>query len=282
MKFSLFGNRFAREPSLIDVDLETFIQGMKNPVDFEARDKNNLPLWSPTLFDGTRSQVNAKEITCLVYDVDDGVTPFSTWQLFSAWTVIAHTSFSHKPQHHKYRVILPLLKPVPCSDWDLAHVAALELWNRVVGRGEPDIKAIKDRARMYYRFALPASDYPTSHPLHPRNYHNVDGWDGGDPLLLDYSHIKRPEPKKAKPLEKGKTYKKSELMLNPQVREQIASRVNASISGNVARKILCPRCSRYTVHFYIDLTGQPNPQKGAACNHRGDSCGWFGHLEELL
>lgn len=281
MKFSLFENRFSREPTVMDVDLETFIQGIKNPVDMQAEDKNNLPLWSPTIFDGTRSQVNAKEITCLVYDVDDGMTPFSTWQLFSQWVVIAHTSFSHKPHHHKYRVILPLAKPVPCSDWDLAHIAGLELWGKIVGRGEPDIKAIKDRARMYYRFALPSSKYAPSHPLHPRNYHNVDGWDGGDPLFLDYSHIKRPETPKAKPLEKGKTYKKSELMLNPQVRSEIASRVNASISGNVARDIICPQCNRAAVHFYIDLTGQPNPQKGAACNHK-NSCGWYGRLEDLL
>ena len=281
IKISLFNNRFDKEPTLIEVDFETFVQGMKTPVDSRAQDKNQLPLWSPTIFDGNRSQVNALEISCLVYDVDDGETPFSTWQLFCDWWVIAHTSFSHKPQHHKYRIILPLAKPIPAADWDLAHIAALELWGKVVGRGEPDIKALKDRARMYYRFAIPASQNGENHPLHPINYHNVDGWDMGTPLILNYSHIKRPEAPKAKPLVKGQTYKKSELMLNPAARMEIARRCNASISSNVARNITCPQCNRNSVHFYIDLTGQPNPQKGAVCNHK-NSCGWYGHLEGLL
>lgn len=281
IRFSLFENRYSRQPTVAEVDLETFFEGMKKPVNLAAEDKNNLPLWSPTIFDGNRSQSNAEELTCLVYDVDDGDTPFSTWQLFCDYWVIAHTSFSHKPQHHKYRIILPLAKPIPAKDWDLAHIAGLELWGKVVGRGEPDIKALKDRARMYYRFALPKTDKAASHPLHPHNYHNVDGWDGGHPLHLDYSHIKRPEKPKARPLVKGQTYKKSELMMSPQARLEVARRCDATISGNVARKIICPQCNRASVHFYIDLTGEPNPQKTAACNHRG-SCGWWGFLETLL
>jgi hypothetical protein len=281
IRFSLFANRFSKNPTLMEVDFETFIKGMKTPVDTAAEDKNNLPLWSPTIFDGSRSQTNAQEITCLVYDVDDGDTPFSTWQLFCDWWVIAHTSFSHKPQHHKYRIILPLQKPIPEKDWDLAHQAAFTLWGDIVGRGEPDIKALKDKARMYYRFAIPKSDKGLNHPLHPANYHNVDGWDMGQPLSLKYSHITRPKKKKVRQLVKGETYKKSELMMIPAARLEIARHCDASITGNVARKIICPQCNRASVHFYIDLTGEPNPQKGAVCNHKS-SCGWYGFLENLV
>ena len=89
------------------------------------REKKNLPLWSPTTFkNNKRSGQNAEKIYFLVFDIDDGFTPFDTWRLFHEYHVIAHTSFSHKPHHHKYRIILPLLHPISASDWDRASVAA--------------------------------------------------------------------------------------------------------------------------------------------------------------
>jgi len=280
IKFSTFKNRYQKEPKMVEFPLEDFIQGMTTPVSYKATEKNKLPLWSPTLFNGNRSATNAEFLTCLVYDVDDGLTPFSAWQLFSEWVVIAHTSFSCTPQVNKYRIILPLGRVIPASDWDLAHEAALELWNKVVGRGEPDLKALKDRGRMYYRFALPDSDLAPNNPLHPHNYHNADGWDGGYKLVLDYSHIKRPEKKKST-YKRGEPIEYDDLLLEASARSTIAHSVNATITGNRAHHIPCPHCHDNSVFFFIDISTHPNPQKGWRCNHF-DSCKAYGHLSELI
>ena len=132
------------------------------------KEKKSLSLWSPTTFtNNRRSGATADKVHFLVYDIDDGFTPFDTWRLFHEYNVIAHTSFSHKPNHHKYRIILPLLHPIPANDWNRASVAAKGLWNVIVGAGEPDPSALNDRARAYFRYGVPVPPSPemTSHQL---------------------------------------------------------------------------------------------------------------------
>ena len=146
IRFSVFENRFAKRPETMTVPLDVFAKRMIEPVSYNATDKNKLPLWSPAVFDGNRAQANVIEVSCLVYDIDDGIAPFSSWQLFAQYKCIVHTSYSHKPHHHKYRLILPLAKPVPVKDWQQFWRAAAELWQTVIGRGEPDMPA--DRTRV--------------------------------------------------------------------------------------------------------------------------------------
>ncbi len=69
--------------------------------------------------------------------MDDGLSSFDSWQIWGklGYTVAAHTSYSHTPEHHKYRIALPLLEPIPASDWPRAAIAANELWAKVVGVG---------------------------------------------------------------------------------------------------------------------------------------------------
>jgi len=312
------------------VDLLTFMRGLINPVAVEAENKTDVSLWSPTTFDGRRNGENAKEISCIVYDIDDGVTPVTAWLNFAArYNTIVHTSYSHKPDFHKFRIILPLAKPIPAEHWDRAHLAALELWCNVIGKRSPskdqlkeaskiyaafaskpsgykiskpdddktkafiqfwqdlagspmpDMKALTDRARMYYRFALPKFHAYGGHPLHPTKYHVADAFDGRENLDLDYSHVKLPEPPPRPTFEPGKKYSTDEVLLSPDVRGRIATMANATIKDNVARYITCPRCRRNTVYFFIDLYLHANPLKGAKCNHEGASCGWHGSLKEL-
>ena len=322
IKFSTFKSIKNTKPYVVEAQLETFIKGMTALVSNSAKNKNDLPLWSPCIFKegGKRCKGDAEWITCLVYDIDDGATPFSTWQLFTEWNVIAHTSFSHKPQHHKYRVILPLGQPIPACDWDRAHLGAIELWRKLVGqrsitkdekkdlsllyrelsgeksRAKSEIYSLKiwditagnrtmdprcvvDPSRAYFRFALPYSEYAISHPLHPQNYHNFDGWTGGYNLVLEYDHIKLPEPVKRAPLDRSKPVSYNRALLETDVREKIAHKAGGKIHDNVARYITCPQCNRNTVHFYINIG--PNDQKWARCNHV-ESCGWNGPIDELV
>lgn len=330
IEFTTFNHYKSTRGQRQQVDLLTFMRGLVSPVSEAADNKTDVSLWSPTIFDGLRKGDNAKEISCLVYDLDDGLTPVTAWLKFAArYNTIVHTSFSHKPDFHKFRIILPLEKPIPAAHWDRAHLAALELWCNVIGKRSPsadqlkdaskiyaafaskpsgyktnkpedaktkafikfwqdiagtpmpDMKALTDKARMYYRFALPSCESPMGYPLHPSNYHVSDAFERGVNLDLEYSHIKLPEPPPRPKFEKGKKYSTDEVLQAPELRERIASMAGATIKDNVARYITCPRCGRNTVYFFIDLFLHHSPLKGAKCNHEGNSCGWYGSLKEL-
>jgi hypothetical protein len=282
MKISLFPNIKANEPTIYSGNIETIAKGLLADSGCGATSKNQLPLWSPTLFEGTRNSKNAQFISCLVYDLDDGLTPFDTWRLFTDWVVIAHTSFSHKPQFHKYRIILPLKKVVPAEEWNRASKWGLQLWNNVVGRGEPDPKALKDRARIYFRYSLPFEDtFPEDDPRHPRGYFQTAQSLRGDLLELDWESIPKEEPK-AEPrfqVRRGPITVEA-LEVEPRFRERIASQVGAKIVGNNARYIRCPQCGDNSVFYSIDLA-MPNSMKWAQCNHK-NTCKWWGSLKDLL
>jgi len=249
-------------------------------------EKQLLPLWSPTTFNnGRRSGQNAAQIYFLVFDIDDGFTPFDTWRLFHEYHVIAHTSYSHKPHHHKYRIILPLLHPIPATDWNRASVAAKGVWNVIVGAGEPDPAALNDRARAYFRYGIPtpaSTEMTTQHPLFPSNFHQT-AWNVGRPFDLRYEHVVVKEPVKRKYIPKVYSNGKasiSEVMMDPSFRLAFANKAGANIQGNEARYIQCPSCSRNSVHFSLD-PAIPTTYKWPTCNHV-NSCGWWGRFEELL
>ncbi len=250
------------------------------------KEKQKLPLWSPTIFrNQKRSGQNADRIYFLVYDIDDGFTPFDTWRLFHEYHVIAHTSFSHKPHHHKYRIILPLLNPIPAYDWNRASVAAKALWDVIVGAGEPDSSALNDRARAYFRYGVPMTPSPemtAHHPLFPSNYHQT-AWNVGRPFNLEYEHVTVKEPVKKKYVPKVYSNGKaaiSEVMMDPNFRLAFANKAAATIQSNEARYIRCPQCGRNSVHFSLDPS-IPTSYKWPTCNH-ANSCGWYGRFEELL
>jgi len=272
IEFSTFKNRYIKEPKRQSFPLETFVQGMTTPVQRNALLKDKLPLWSPTIFNGNRCKNNADVITCLVFDVDDGKSEFNQYILFHLWNCIAHTSFSHSPDHPKYRIILPLENPIPASDWEKAWRAGLKIWKFVGSDGEPDMKALKDPARMYYRFALPKGQKEIQKSVFNNGRKNLN---------LDYSNIEL--PKKAEPKKYTKDYPMtvSKAELRTDLRDTIASRSSAVITGNRAHHITCPRCNRNAAYFFIDIMSHHSPMKGWQCNHQ-KSCGGYGNLAELI
>ena len=271
IEFSTFYNKYAKYANRQSFSLSIFAQGMTTPVSQDAEKKDDLPLWSPTLFSGNRSKSNAEYASCLVFDVDDGLSDFDQWRNFKTWNVIAHTSFSHTPEHPKYRIILPLEKPIPCADWEKVWRAALELWRFCGCDGEPDLKALKDPARMYYRYALPKEGAEHHQSVFHAGLYDCD---------FDYSHIELPKPKP--PRVRGSGFETvNDAIIDTQVREVIASKLGCSISGNKAHSITCPHCHRDDVYFFIDISNHPSPLKGWKCNHV-NSCGGYGNLTELI
>jgi len=287
---TLFDNIHQRSGRTITMDVDRICQGLSTPIHTSIEDKSRLPLWSPTTFDGTRSTKNAQSISMLVYDMDDGDSSFDVWCLFAqrGWTTIAHTSASHSPNHHKYRVIIPLASPLPKSDWDRVWRASFELWMDVVGIGVPDTKAIKDLARVYFRYGwtrdskLEMDDgskvWPQSHPCSPAQYHRSGYWIGR-PLELKYDHIQLPKPKPRPKFDRTKSQTLDSAMMDPQLRERVGINAGGRIVGDYIKHIQCPSCGQKSVFYSIDPS-MGNSTKWPSCN-RINKCGWWGKLETL-
>lgn len=276
--FSVF--RHTKDPTVhqAKAGLNRLIEYLLEPIR-GCDEKGKLPLWSPTTFkaNSRRSRTTAECINMLVYDCDDCVWPFDVWRLFAAQgvTTLAHTSWSHTPKKHKYRIILPLKYPIPAGDWDRAHRAAYQYYQATLGpESEPDIKALKDTARVYYRYAIPRNTPNIYLSSHSTGHHI------GDLLELDYQHIKIPKRINTRP----KSYRDGSVNVRDSiedlaVRERITSHLGAQVIGNEARRITCPNCGRASVHFSLDLS-MPNTTKWPVCNHR-NSCGWYGNFTDL-
>ena len=254
----------------LSIDANTLKLGLLTPIKTTG-DKRSIPMWSPTKFkDAKRASSNALEVNFLVYDIDDGESDFDTWRIFGEhFITLAHTSFSHRADHHKYRIIMPLLYPVPASEWGRASQVAFQIWKEAVGKGKPDSGALKDRARAYFRYAL---------PLEGAENHRT-GFSGTNKrkIYLDYERVPKPKPPPPLPKREG-PMSMDEALENPRVRTRIANELRAKIMGNVARYITCPKCQKISVYFYIDIT--INPAKFPQCNHK-NSCGWWGSFTDL-
>lgn len=98
-------------------DLDAEYQHMLR--DARAAPKRDLRLWSPALYpaDVKRGSENVIHLSCLVLDYDSGSSVDQATELWQAWFHIVHSTWSHTPEHPKFRLILPLAEPVRPEDW---------------------------------------------------------------------------------------------------------------------------------------------------------------------
>src|SRR5262249_13124255 len=110
-------------------------------------------MWSPTRYrDGaTRSSDGVEELCALVLDFDHDEPP---WDRLAQYEHIAHTTHSHPPHAPKWRVVLPLARPVPGGEWPGAWRRASESFG-----GKMDLAA-KDSSRAYYLPSCPPDGTP--------------------------------------------------------------------------------------------------------------------------
>jgi hypothetical protein len=250
----------------------------------EVEEKARAAAWSPVFIDGDRrSNDNVKWISCIVLDIDDGAPledVCSKWEGgLHAW----HTSWSHKPDHPKGRLIVPLAKPCPVEFWP-------RLWRLAQHKsGMVADEQAKDPSRVYF---LPAHK-PGESEGHSSGFQSYGNngwlWDFAPfcdlpktPAELQAETVKQWKKRAprvpAKPGEDRERMRRQDLLKND-YRERSAWAVNvgARVASGYARKAPCPSCGRRSVWWPLE----PTAFHGAACSHR-NSCGWHGWLDEVV
>lgn len=137
-------------------DLETQTDQIANKSEGEG--------WSPVIFSGdVRAKKNAERVHCLVLDYDKGTTSledafdFWSFQAFASFkktgfttACLVHTSYSHTSEHPKFRVVMPLSRPVDVKEFEV-------IWNHVkdlaTKAGHELDESCKDPSRFWF---LPA------------------------------------------------------------------------------------------------------------------------------
>lgn len=234
-----------------------------------APEKLRAPGWGPhRLSEPRRAKRNVINVSCLVYDYDDGTSLDTAAETWAPWLHVLHTSWSHTEPHPKFRVVLPLEAAIPAE-----HFLATWLWGAERAGRVVDAQC-KDPARLYF---LPCS--PTGEGL--SRVH--DG-----PLLDPRPWRELPPPPRPPRKTTGRVGPRSvrtevrAVLRTPEGRHRAAAVLGARVldrpTGTVASRIPCPRCGRDSVFFVIDAYRSPM----ARCEHRGESCGWHGWIDELI
>ena len=126
--------------------------------DIRSFAKKDQRLWSPTHYPSgsRRGGENVLHVSCLVLDFDSGVEPEEAVLPWQDYFHILHTTWSHTPEHAKFRLVLPLAAPVQAEDWSTVYDWAL---------GRADHLADSSKKGAGTTFALPAlpdADRPRS------------------------------------------------------------------------------------------------------------------------
>ncbi len=116
-------------------------------------EKDRLPLWGPTTYglqymeagrEVCRRASNAELLSMVVLDVDDGT---SVDELIEPGVFcMAHTSWSHREDAPRCRLVLPLNYPIPANGWS-------ELYGAIVADAD---RQCRDPSRAYFLLAVGA------------------------------------------------------------------------------------------------------------------------------
>src|SRR5262245_15134326 len=116
------------------------------------RTKDAGALWSPAIYDPLRrAKSNVKELCALVLDVDYGLTFDEAVVILRnlGATSIIDTTFSHKPEDHRFRIVILLATPITPRDY-----SKLFLWARKLFDDRIDA-ACSDPGRMFFWPSVP-------------------------------------------------------------------------------------------------------------------------------
>ena len=138
---SLFSDQFDTQPVMANPRYRSIVKCFGR---FEERTEKGGEAFSPVLYtEPKRGNDYVECVTLALVDYDDGTTIAEAQERFSTFEFLLYTSFNHTPEHHRFRLLFPLEKPIAAKDWDCAwaHLAKLS----------PGLdESCKDLARIYY------------------------------------------------------------------------------------------------------------------------------------
>ena len=121
--------------------------------DEQRKEQKDGACWIPCSvldIDGSRTQANMCEAHLVVLDIDSGIPLDDVKARIIGLEAAIHSSFSHTPEHPKWRVAMPLKEPIPARD-------LIMLFDHFQTRfgGALDASCGHDPARLYYLPACP-------------------------------------------------------------------------------------------------------------------------------
>jgi predicted RNA-binding Zn-ribbon protein involved in translation (DUF1610 family) len=239
-----------------------------------AADKRALPAWSPATFapGAPRRSEFVVGVECLVLDVDAG-DPAVAFEAWPGLTAVLHTTWSHRPEAPRFRLVLPLARAVPASLWGPA-------WSWATERAPAADPACKDPARLYFRPAVPTASAPFSSQVQVGALLDLCAHvpDAPPPQPPIAAAKRRPVSVPARLRDQAVA---TRFAHDPATREAAAVELGAQLHGQGADQrathVACPACGRPSVWFFV----APRQLRSARCNHR-ESCGWSGPLDALV
>jgi len=277
---SVFREVVDREPMALELAWGDLANLLGHFYRMPSGDKLRARCWSPARFSGTRAAANAEEVSALVFDFDDGTQITSVRELLEGLPHLGHTSWSHTEEHHKFRVVIPLHRPVPGHLWRQVYRWALGTWDRLKGPGvgRPD-RQCSDPSRLYlvpvYREGQDRRAWSHSPPA----------WDWSSGLLEIPAEVlsEAPPPPPRAPMPprrvgQGELEREARKRAREDrgTRESLADGMRATIKDGIARGMACPECRRPSAWYGLDAERSTS----ARCNH-ANSCGWWGSVYDL-
>ncbi len=221
--------------------------------------------------DGVRRNSAFLFASVVALDVEKGPTTQQAHATFRRWVHVIYTTWSHRPGAHRFRVVIPLARDVNADEYK--RLWAL-LAGMLAGGADPQTK---DLARALF---LPA-ERPDGGRAAAKAWEDAPLLDPDDLLAGVPAQAVRPAapPRPPVHVRHGEARREAQerLKTDAATRRRAAEYLQAKVRGNRADDIACPGCGRRSVWFWLE----PGKLKTANCNHK-NSCGWWGHLDELL
>ena len=149
---TLFAGKAKPQGREVDHSYRKFLSKLSNLYVSESKD---TALISPCRLDKEyRSDENVLEINQLVFDIDDpkGVSFERLAELISPYAGCLHTTHSHRVDNPRYRIVLPLSRPVSVSEWRQIREAFLFFNSEINEIIDP---ACKEPSRAFYVWSAP-------------------------------------------------------------------------------------------------------------------------------
>jgi hypothetical protein len=276
LALTAFPDVYEQRPRTVTVSWERLVARLSTfPVHADTDDKRRLPCWSPSTFrdDTPATAKNAEQFCALVLDVDGGMDLATALDRCAPYTVVAHTSWSHTPGAPRFRLVLPLARPVAAARWG-------SVWRQAVDAlGVPVDRLCSNANRRYLLPARPSHE--AAHQVEVRST------DVALDLLpwLDVPTVRADTAAATSmtvqvPHHRLERAVRRRLASDPDARRRLADALGATLRGSAGMEradgLVCPACGRSSVWFLL----APERATRARCKHR-NSCGWSAPVGDL-